>query len=743
MRVLPLRACGSLAVAIALATLPGRVTAQAPSTTNGGSGQAPTAPVAAPAATAATPQTPAAPAATGPLDDDSRSLFSPTWNTFQLLGRLSSVSGDEARWQRYEDLHDGLLFTGGRVNRETTDWNATAGADNLGYRDQRYFGNYERTGRFKIGGLWDEIPQFYSIDTKTAFTSQGEGVLVLDDAAQQAKNLNAYPPISPQFDLRERRDIGVVRFSATPTTQVDVSGGFRTTKHSGELPWGASFGFSNDNEVALPYRSRTNDMDAGVQWTNTRGMIRAGYSGSWFNNLDDTLTWDNPLQLTDSSSAPGHGRTALWPSNSYQTINTAGYAKFAHRSQVTGSIALGWANNNEDLLPFTVNSALPQFALPRTTTEASAHTLATNLNFVSRPSDDWRVSARFRGYEYNNETPHTSITDYIAYDTSVSTTPTGGPELLAHSRDTLDADATWTGLKPVALTVGYTNNHTGHDFRLFESTNENVLQLKADAVGSQWVTFRAHYEYGTRTGSGLDEASLVAIGEQPLMRHYDLADRTRNRFVGQIDVTPSEALTFSVSTGFGKDDFHDSYFGLQESGLRNVTFGLDYQTPRGIGIGGSYDYERYSGIQRSRSASPGEQAEDPNRDWTTDSKERVHYFSVYLNPPRFGKTETRLSYDYSNARGNFVYDVGPALPPPSQLPEVYNRLLDFRFDLKHRMTGRLAATLTYVYEPYRIFDFAFDPSVINSIVQPSSLVLGYTYRPYTAHTALFGIQYYW
>ena len=63
-------------------------------------------------------------------------------------------------------------------------------------------------------------------------------------------------------------------------------------------------------------------------------------------------------------------------------------------------------------------------------------------------------------------------------------------------------------LPPLALTVGYTNNHNGYDFRIFESTNENVLQLKADAVGFAWVTFRAHYEYGDRTGSGLDEASL-------------------------------------------------------------------------------------------------------------------------------------------------------------------------------------------------------------------------------------------
>ena len=137
---------------------------------------------------------------------------------FQLSGRVSSVSGDPARWQRYQDLGDGLLFTRGRVLHETPDWNGSFSADNVGWSDQRYIGSYERIGFLKINGLFDEIPQFYSVDTRTAFVETGDGVLVLDDNAQRAANLNAYPPISPQFDLTESRKIGTFRVSATPTT---------------------------------------------------------------------------------------------------------------------------------------------------------------------------------------------------------------------------------------------------------------------------------------------------------------------------------------------------------------------------------------------------------------------------------------------------------------------------------------------------------------------------------------------
>ena len=199
---------------------------------------------------------------------------------------------------------------------------------------------------------------------------------------------------------------------------------------------------------------------------------------------------------------------SLWPSNSAQTISVAGYTKLARKTQVTGSFSYGLWSNDEPLEPFTINTALPQFALPRASTEGKAHVLSTNLSLTSRPSTDWRFSARVRNYTYNNLMPATSITDMISYDSSASTTPTGGPDLYAHSRTNLDGDATWTKLMPFALSFGYSHNGNGYDARIVESSGENVFRISADAVGSSWLTFRTQYDYGSRSGSGLDESQL-------------------------------------------------------------------------------------------------------------------------------------------------------------------------------------------------------------------------------------------
>jgi MtrB/PioB family decaheme-associated outer membrane protein len=708
------------------------------------------------------PQAPAAAAA--PAEDETfHSLFELSPRQFLIGGRFNSVDGDPARFQRYQDMRDGLLFTEGRYASQGTggSYFFNAAADNVGFRDQRYSASYERTGRFVLSGLWDSIPQFYSVDTQTPFTpAPGTSPLRLDDATQQRiqngqANMSAYVPLATQFDLRERRDIGTVSFLATPNKSFDVTGTFTSTKHSGELPWGASFGFNNDNEVALPYDSRTNDFTIGTEWMKGKNMLRFAYTGSWFNNLDDTLVWDNPLRLTDSTSAPAQGRTALWPSNSAQTFSGGGYTKLAHRTQITGNVAFGVWRNDDALLPFTINSALTQLTLPRTTTEGSAHTFSTNISLVTRPKEDWSFAARFRDYNYGNHTPQAAIPQFINYDTSVATSATGGPELYAHNRLTFDADATWTHLQPLSLTVGYSRNNSSHDFRVFDSTGENVFRVTADMIGSSWVSFRGQYEFSDKNGSGLNEDLLTEIGERAEMRHFDIADRTRNRFTGQVDMSPSEEWTFSVSGGTGKDNFPDSGFGLQDSTFNTLSFAADYHLPNGFGYGGTYNYERYSGFQKSRTSDTSTaQFNDPNRDWTTDSKEQVNYFSIYATPPRFGKnTEARVSYDFSYAEGNYLYGIvaGGPLPTPSQLPKVYNKLQQLHLDVRHQLTPRLILSFSYLYEPFRVFDFAMDPSVVNGIVQPNplpsptslpnTLVMGYVYRPYTANAGVIGLKY--
>ena len=57
-----------------------------------------------PTAKPTAPQAPAAPTVEVP-----HSLFDQTWHQFQFGGRLTHIDGDPARFQRYQDVRDGVV----------------------------------------------------------------------------------------------------------------------------------------------------------------------------------------------------------------------------------------------------------------------------------------------------------------------------------------------------------------------------------------------------------------------------------------------------------------------------------------------------------------------------------------------------------------------------------------------------------------------------------------------------------
>ncbi len=332
-----------------------------------------------------------APAAAAPLDD-TRSLFDPTWRQFQIGGRLSSVEGDPARWQRYRDLRDGVLFTNARYEHV---WAATGqlfqvAADNVGWRDGRYVGVIERQGRFAITGSWDGIPQFYSVDTKTPYTGDG-ATLTLDDATQRSiqngqSTLSAYVPQAPQFDLIERRDTGTRRRHHQP----DHAAATDDLVQDPETCRRAAVG--RKLRVQQRCRSRAALHVAHERLQPRRGMEKSAEHAARRLRRLVVQQQRRHARLGQPASprrrartSPGRGRMSLWPTNQAQTFSVAGSSKLAARTQVTGFVSYGVWSNDSALQPFTINSQLPVIALPRATTQAEAHVFSTNVGIVSRP----------------------------------------------------------------------------------------------------------------------------------------------------------------------------------------------------------------------------------------------------------------------------------------------------------------------------------------------------------------------
>ena len=250
----------------------------------------------------------------------------------------------------------------------------------------------------------------------------------------------------------------------------------------------------------------------------------------------------------------------------------------------------------------------------------------------------------------------------------------------------------------------------------------------------------------TRVGTGVDEQSLDDIGEQTSLRQFDISDRTVNRFSAMVIGSPISSLSLNGTAFVGRDTRPDSGFGLLSNDTNGFAAGFDYVPNNTASVGASYQYERYTSLQKSRQADPGPQFDDPTRDWTTTGADRAHTVAGSADLLKlWPKTDLRFAYDFVRAESRYVYGLAPntTLPPVQQLPLVWNRRHRLSADASYMLTTHVAAGVIYWYENYKVDDFAFNPETLNTVAQPSFISLQYLYRPYTANTIWGRVSYRW
>jgi MtrB/PioB family decaheme-associated outer membrane protein len=490
--------------------------------------------------------------------------------TVDVGGMFTATDGDEARYERYRDMRDGVV-TGLDVSRQNDSSLFSASASHIGYRDQRYNAHFTN-GRVKVNFDWQSIPLNFSYLTRTPFSMSGN-TLTLDNSAQnavqgptnatndgtavgvpcapgappatcgnptqagQAKaNRSIYDSLATPFDLRYGRDNASVGALFSASKSVDIDARFSSSMREGQQPWGASFAFNDAVELPQTLDQRTNDLTLGATWTNPRSMFRVGWDGSWFTNNNDTLVWDNPIRATDfnngllppngpydpsgysNGNGPAQGRMALAPSNSMNVVSATGMYKLLSRTTLNGTLQLTTQNQDANLIDWTINplidsptvfATFPQLAqLPRPTAEAEAQGINALINLSSRPFRRGSFVVRYRYNERNVKTPIFDATEYVRFDAVPEEVEEGHSPQFDNSRHLFDGNFTFTPTRWGTLRVGYGHEAVDRHGRGFSSTGENVFRASFDAFTSQYVTLRASYDMGWRRGEGFVETGI-------------------------------------------------------------------------------------------------------------------------------------------------------------------------------------------------------------------------------------------
>lgn len=683
--------------------------------------------------------------------------------------RVTGGSGDEARYERYQDLRSGVYSR--VVFGEASDrriWSASA--ENVGYRNQAYEVRYANGG-MTVRGAWDSTPLNYSYLTSTPWTETSPGVFSLSEAARQqvqgrAPGVVGVPATVAQlttpsifralalpFDLRSRRDTASASVTSDASRAVGWSVGFMTTSKTGHQPYGASFSFNNANEIAVPLDQRTNDVTAGLEYTADQGMVRLGWQQSWFTNQIKEILWDNPLRATDTTpfDASGYsngngaarGRMSTAPDNHMSMVSVTGLYKVARRTTLSGVFAFTAMGQNDRLIPWTSNAAVAQASvyaaypglasLPRQTAEARVHGVNGLVTLTSRPTRAFGVTTRYRFNDHRNLTPAFDATQYVRFDASPSAA--GGVTQNFNIRQhTLDTTASFNLRSSSTVRLGVTVDDFDRTGRAFSDARDLIVRTSFDQMGSRWLTLRLTADRTHRAGSGFSEASLEDGGLQPGLRFYDESDRIRNRGSAILVLTPASAFDITATVSAGKDIYRGEghEFGLLNNTNRSVNIGFNVSPGERLSVGVSVGRELYNALQRSRNANPpgtdyGSWT-DPNRTWDLTNDEHVTVVDAYLDLARVLRgIDLRADYVYSASDNAFVFS-GPRITALSTntvltpgdtrpcgagvtscfepLPAVTNRWHRISVDGKRFFTARVGVGVSVWYERFDIADFA-------------------------------------
>lgn len=676
---------------------------------------------------------------------------------FDLGARGTTTTGEPARYERFRDLKDGLFFETFRLDAEKNGWLIKLGADHMLAADQKYTASFVKSGTFKANGSWDQIPFLMSQTTQTPYLQPTTGQFILDDTQQKAwQALSATAPAggfapryvaflsavtnSPKFSLEQKRHTagGGAEYILSDSATFKVNA--KHTTREGAMPYGAYLG--TEIELPQPINQTMNDVDASVEAVHGIAIFRVGYTGSWFNNNADPTVFDNPAQLTDIATASGRGRLPRLAQNSTRFgVNGMVSLKMAHRSRLTvyGTMAT-LKDGGESVIPFTINSAATAVPLFRDTVQGKAVTTAANVTFSSRPTKTLNFVAKYRYFDYDNQTPAWTNTAQVRYDSSFQSLATAPSvsEIYSLKRNNLDADLYLTPAGRATFSVGASRNTETRNDRIYTGNTENVVRAKVDVVGQSFLTLRSIYEYSQRRGEGFDSTLLPGIGEQPLMRHYDIADRNRNRLslVASLMANANWGLNLSAATG--KDDYLNSTIGLRDNNNKVYTAGITGTPTEQFTLGVSYSYEDYKSKQMNNTASA-TAVTDLSKYFSTAGDDKVHSLIANADIVKIAdKVDLHFSYDFNQSDITYVFGTGDpvttTLAAPVQLPAIKSDLTRGTADLVYHVTPRVSLGVSYWYDKYSVTDFTLDSQAQDARVPGNYMLLGYSFEPYTAQT---------
>ena len=391
-------------------------------------------------------------------DDSSGSddglIKSLTQPTNKVEAGVGYVSGSDFKFGEYNGLQDegpyGIgnidISGGGKYDsQDTTRWHVTG--TNLGLENRNISGDYGKQGWFRLHFTYDELLRNRSDTYQTPYIGAGSGnltlpstwmpphlpqvsagannAMVLSPAVANSPTLGGGGALVPPTAANLATSTAIINADVPAFHNVDLS--TKREKYDGGFTywfnpeWNFSFDIAHEDKNGLkpmgtvtriqggdistiipdPIDQTTDQYNASLNYTTSKGFLQAAYYGSVFHNNISSITWQDwadPTLFSNMSSAP---------SNEFHQINFTGGYNFDRTTKLVlnGSYARS-TQNDTYMTDATWYAPVPSL-------DALVETTGFGMKFTAKPLQDVSVAL---GYTYNDRNNETPVRTYLFLD---------------------------------------------------------------------------------------------------------------------------------------------------------------------------------------------------------------------------------------------------------------------------------------------------------------------------------------
>ena len=615
---------------------------------------------------------------------------------------LGNVSGDSYKFGEYSGLNEQGGFFVGNTDLYYRDQDASyvnLSASDLGLDSRSVSIEGGLQGNYKLFLNYDEIPHLISDSARTPYIGSGSELLTLPTTWVPGGTTGAMTELATSLqkvDLETQRKRMGVGFSISPDSPWGYDVKYRHETKEGIKRTSGSF-YVNATQLPEPVDYVTDEVDASVSYNTKKWQANLAYYGSTFRNNNTSLIWDNAY--TPSVAGAVEGERALPPDNQFhQIVISAGY-ELSDRTRVSGDLAIGRMEQDDNLLAATQNATtFPGSLSSASTSSANAEvdTLDAKFKITSMPSDKLRLNAAYSYNDRDNQTPQ-SVYDWVTTDSYLATPRTNLPYSFTKAELNLNAD--YQVKKGTKLGVGYDMDTHERTFQDIDKTTENTLwgRLRVRSIEKLFLEFKL--SHGERDASTYTAVPEIDPPQNILLRKYNMADRVRDTVGLNANITPQSEYTFGFNIDVSRDDYDKSDLGLTDSREFSVSGDVTAMLSEETSMYFTLGYEKIESTQAGS-------ATFSTADWTANNDDAIDTMSLGITHVLIeDKLDVGADYTKSRSTGKVAVNTGASDP---QFPELTTDLDSIKLYANYHLKKEISLRFDYWYERYNADDWAVD-----------------------------------